>query len=57
MLAKRLKKVLPSLIYKNQTAHVNRRFVSEGCRLISDILEIFDNLKIEEFLMILNQRI
>ena len=53
MLAKRLKKVLPSLIYKNQTAHVKRRIISEGRRLISDILEISDNLKIKEFLMIL----
>ena len=54
MLAERLKKVLPSLISKNQTAYVKGRFISEGGRLISDILEISDNLKIKGFLMTLN---
>ena len=33
-LAERLKKVLPSLISKNQTAYVKARFISEGGRLI-----------------------
>ena len=33
---------------------VYRRFVSEGGRLISDILEISDNLKIKRFLMTLD---
>ena len=48
---KRLKKVFPSLISKNQTAYVKGRFISEGGRLFSDILEISDNLKIKGFLM------
>ena len=48
---KRLKKVFPSLISKNQTAYVKGRFISEGGRLFSDILEISDNLKIKWFLM------
>ena len=39
VLLERLKKVFPSLISKNQTAHVKGRFISEGGRLISDILE------------------
>ena len=39
-LADRLKKVLLSLISKNQTVYVKVRFFSEGGSLISDILEI-----------------
>ena len=48
------KKVLFSLVSKNQTAYVKGRFISEGGRLISDILEISDNLKIKGFLMTLD---
>ena len=51
VLAERLKKILPSLISKNQTAYVKGSFISEGGRLISNILEISDNLKIKGFLM------
>ena len=47
VLAERLKKILPSLISKNQTAYVKGIFISEGGKIISDILEIFDNLKIK----------
>ena len=36
------------------TPYVYRRFVSEGGRLIPDILEISDNLKIKRFLMTLD---
>ena len=54
VLAERLKKVLSSLISKNQTAYVKGRFVSEVGRLISDILEISDNLKVKGFLMTLD---
>ena len=54
MLAKRLKKVLPSLISKNQTASVEARLISKGGKLISDILQIFDNLKIKGILMTLD---
>ena len=49
VLAERLKKVLPSLISKSQTAYVKRKFICEGGRIISDILEISDNLKIKRF--------
>ena len=52
MLAERLKKVFPSLISKNHT--VKGRFISEGGRLISDILEISNSLKIKGFLMTLD---
>ena len=51
MLIKNISKVLaerlPSSISKNQTAYVKVRFISE--ELISDILEICDNLKIKGF--------
>ena len=49
VLAERLKKVLPSLISKSQTAYVKRKFICEGGRIISDILETSDNLKIKRF--------
>ena len=52
VLAERLKKILPSLISKTQTAYVKGRFISD--RLISDILEMSDNLKIKGFLMSLD---
>ena len=54
VLAEGLKKVPPSLISKNQTAYVKGRFISEGGRLISDILEISDKLKTKGFLMTLD---
>ena len=54
MLAERLKKALPSLISKNQTTYLKGRFISEGGRLISDIFEISDNLKIKGYLMTLD---
>ena len=53
VLAERLKKVLSSVISKNQTAYVKRRFIN-GDRLISDILEISDNLKTKGFLITLD---
>ena len=54
VLAERLKKVLPSLISKSKTANVKGRFISKGGGLISDILEISDNLEIKGFLMTLD---
>ena len=51
VLAERLKNVLPSLIFSDQTAYVKGRFISEGGRLISDVLEICDKLRIKGFLI------
>ena len=51
VLAERLKNVLPSLISSDQTAYVKGRFISEGGRLTSDVLEICDKLQIKGFLM------
>jgi len=50
-LAKRLKSVLPSLISSNQTAYVKDRFIGEGARLISDILDVTDSLNIGGYMV------
>ena len=50
-LAKRLKCVLPTLISSNQTAYVKDRFIGEGARLISDILEVTDSLNLGGYLV------
>ena len=42
---------MPNLVSKNQSAYVNSRFISEGGRLILDILEITDSLQIDRLLM------
>ena len=41
-LANRMNDVLPSLVKENQIAYVKGRFISEGGRLISDIIESTD---------------
>ena len=51
LLAKRLKNVLSPLISDNQTAYINGRFISEGGRLISDILEISAMLSLKGLLL------
>ena len=45
-----LKKTLPFLISANKFAYVDERFFSEGGRLISDLLEIRDTLKLDGLL-------
>ena len=47
VLAECLKSALGNLISSNQTVYLNQRFISEGRRLISGILEVIDN-KYEE---------
>ena len=42
---------MPNLVSKNQSAYVNNRFISEGGRLISDILEITHSIQIDGLLM------
>ena len=51
VLTERLKNVLPTLISSNQTAYVKNRFIGEGGRLISDILEIADTLQKSGYLL------
>ena len=50
-LSKRLKNVVPSLISDNQSAYVDGRFISEGGRLIADVLQITDMLKLNGILV------
>ena len=49
-LAKRIKKLLSSLISPNRTAYLENWFISERGRLVSDILEETNNLKSKDFL-------
>ena len=51
LFATRLKDVLPSLISSEQTAYVAERFIGEGGRLISDLLEMSDKLNIKGYLV------
>ena len=53
-LASRLKKVLPNLILRQQTAYVKNRFTGESGRLIAQITEITDILNKEGFLVIID---
>lgn len=48
--AQRLKATLPFRISPNQSAYVDGRFISEGGRLISDLLERSDKLKLDSLL-------
>ena len=47
VMAQCVKKTLPFLISANQSAYVDGRFISEGGRVISDLLEISDTLKLD----------
>lgn len=51
VLSERIKNVLPSIVSENQTAYVKNRFISEGGRLIDDLLEFCDTFKKEGFLI------
>ena len=46
-----MKKHLPPLISSDQSAYIDKRFIREGDRPISDILELTDLLKIEGLLL------
>ena len=47
----RLKTILNNLINKNQIVYLNDRFISEGDRIISDIVKITDLLQTEGILL------
>ena len=49
--ANQLQDVMPNLVSENESAYVKNRFISEGGKLISDILEITDSLQIDGLLI------
>ena len=53
-MAQRLKNTLPFLISANQSAYVDGQFISEGSRLICDLLETSDTLKLDGLLAIID---
>ena len=53
-LSKRLKKVLPSFISDNHPPFVDGRFISEAARLIKDVLQTTDELKLNAILVTIN---
>ena len=53
-LASRLKETLPKLTFFQQTAYVRNRFVGEGRRLISNILEMSESLNLKGYIVIVD---
>ena len=53
--ASRLKTVLTSITSSQQTTYIEKRFVGEGGRLISDILNVTNNLKIKSYLLTMDK--
>ena len=45
-IAKRLEKVLPMLIDRDQTGYVKKRFIGENIRLICDVIESYEEKKL-----------
>ena len=50
-LSEKLTKVLPDLIFLQQTVYVKNRHIDESGRLISDVIEIAKIKKLEGFLV------
>ena len=51
VLSNRIKNLLRNLISTSKNAYVTNRFISEGGRLISDILEMIDILNMKGYLL------
>ena len=43
------KNIIFTMENENQVAYVNNRFISEGRRLVTDVLEVINSLDIEGF--------
>ena len=56
VLSERLKNVMPDLVSENQKAFLNHRFISEGGRLIDDLLELTDIYNKKGFLVTIDMR-
>ena len=53
-IAKRLEKVLPVLINRDQTGYIKNRFIGENIRLISDIIDSYDEDNLPGFLLFID---
>ena len=53
-IAKRLEKVLPTLIDRDQTGYVKNRFIGENIRLISDVIELHEKKNLPGMLLFID---
>ena len=53
-LAKKLKKVLKTIVGANQTAYVEGRFIGEATRLIYDVLEVTKECNIPGYMVLMD---
>ena len=53
-IAKRLEKVLPMLIDRDQTGYVKNRFIGENIRLISDVIESYEEKNLPGMLLFID---
>ena len=53
-IAKRLEKVLPTLINSDQTGYVKNRFIGEKIRLISDVIELYEKKQLLGMLLFID---
>jgi len=53
-IAKRLEKVLPEVINRDQTRYVKNRFIGENIRLISDVIEFYEKKNLPGMLIFID---
>ena len=53
-IAKRLAKVLPKLINRDQTGYVKNRFIGKNIRLISDVIESYEEKNLPGMLLFID---
>ena len=53
-IAKRLEKVLPTLINSDQTGYIKNRFIGENVRLISDVIELYEKKQLPGMLLLID---
>lgn len=53
-MAKRLEKILPMLINRDQTGYVKNRFIGENIRLISDVIESYEEKNLPGMLLFID---
>ena len=53
-IAMRLEKVLPEVINRDQTGYVKNRFIGENIRLISDVMEFYEEKNLPGMLLFID---